>query len=1181
MKKLLTVFALVFLLFACREFDLADVEVEIPAGKNFASYDSPFQPASKFNSFFVKFHTVGEGEIAFAAWFEVAGGSGQLEKNEIEIECENSICSGFAITTLATGFQFQIGLSGEPGFRADSFEIETKNISVKNGLTYELVRGLIPVACAQLTDLPIISREEWGANSDYLLKRDVATVPSSGEAWSKRQEDCEEWQQNYPAEFKNDGRLISMDTENQELQWPRTYSKEIRKIVIHSTATDGEKDVNGDSEFTPEDVEATVRAIYYYHAMWRAWGDIGYHFLIDSFGNIYEGKSGGDFVVGAHAFCGNTGTIGISFIGSFSEELPSNAALDSAEQLLGELANLYSLDLSLSSQWHGKFTKNLIGHREVVATECPGDDLQAYLSELATRAMDYAHGNKISDKDFDYNLLESNSPLFLNPFETEVLEFRLKNSGKKAWPAGSKLRILRSEIFKNREGAQLAAENEFVAKLDQSVSAGSFAKIKIPVVAGAQPGRYRFGIIPSFGGQDARKFFAVVNVAEPQLNYEFLRAEHPPQPFAPDSTAEAIVEIQNKSDFTWLASGLNPMILETSDGEISPFTNSTTLGFLETDTPSGGTAKFTLPLTAPERAGRYWLEFRPAVAGGFALPDYGMKFHISVREPRFSGELLAKSSNLDSRLAPGETKNLFLEFQNTSQIDWDPEQFNLEILRNDGVEFSAEELQLPAEVKKDARVKIEFPVTAPLRAGKYQLTLRPKLTNGKIKTLPPVNFIVEVEPPRLTGKLIAQPEAIELQENETAIISFAYENTGNVVWNSRDTLLQRLPAIASSFQNSDWLSPLQPAKLKEESVAPGETGTFEFTVCKNSAAARETETFVPLVRGLGRIRGKALQLVVSSRQSAETQPAKTEEAGEGATASETEDSQSSLANAEPTIRIKLSFESNRVEVGGGEFAIEQFGQSLFRGDFAAFEAQKLKEGEYFRVIPDGETILEIPNWQHQPAWSSEINDNKFRGILEVRRINDTLVVVNELPLEDYLRGVAEPLPTDPDEKVKLLAVLARSYAFFYTDPTHRKFSGTAAAWDGSDDPAEFQKYLGYNYELRGNMPAAVEATRGLAVIFDGAVVKTPYFTASSGQTLTAAEARWNETEFKFVKSVSDPWSCGLNSNALGTNFSCPENASGHGVGVSGKGAAGLAREGKTFEDILDYFFEGVSVEEVY
>ena len=102
---------------------------------------------------------------------------------------------------------------------------------------------------------------------------------------------------------------------------------------------------------------------------------------------------------------------------------------------------------------------------------------------------------------------------------------------------------------------------------------------------------------------------------------------------------------------------------------------------------------------------------------------------------------------------------------------------------------------------------------------------------------------------------------------------------------------------------------------------------------------------------------------------------------------------------------------------------------------------------------------------------------------------------------------------------------------------------------------------------------------GEVVTSDGAVVKTPYFTSSDGITKSAAEAGWNVTDFKFIKKVEDPWSCGLNSDSAGVR--CVGNARGHGVGVSGKGSAGLAREGKTALEILDYFFEGVEVEEVY
>ncbi|MFA5352441.1 MAG: hypothetical protein WC304_04170, partial [Candidatus Gracilibacteria bacterium] len=61
----------------------------------------------------------------------------------------------------------------------------------------------------------------------------------------------------------------------------------------------------------------------------------------------------------------------------------------------------------------------------------------------------------------------------------------------------------------------------------------------------------------------------------------------------------------------------------------------------------------------------------------------------------------------------------------------------------------------------------------------------------------------------------------------------------------------------------------------------------------------------------------------------------------------------------------------------------------------------------------------------------------------------------------------------------------------------------------------------------------------------------------------------------------DPWSCGLTSSAIGTTYSCPDKARGHGVGLSGNGAAGLAREGKTYLEIINYFYQGLVVTKVY
>ncbi|MCF7836605.1 N-acetylmuramoyl-L-alanine amidase [Candidatus Gracilibacteria bacterium] len=1163
MKKFFLIFGFVILLSACQSFDLATLEVVVPANSAVKSFTSPIVPIAKFNAFFFKFQKSGIGEADLVVWFQETAGSGQLTRHSVELECEDLTCTGIAITPLAEAYKFQIELTGESGFQVDNFAIETKNISTKSEWNF------IPTAQAQISELGIISRSEWGADENYLLKTSGQTAGTSS---SVRAKQCAEWLANNPEEFAKDSRKISVNAQNQELQWPREYSPEIKKIVIHATATDGEKDVNGDSKVDEADTEAMVRAIYYYHAVWNGWGDIGYHYLIDTFGNVYEGKSGGDFVIGAHAYCGNTGTIGVSFIGDYQTKLPSEAALNSAEKLLGELANLYSLELDKFSNWHDKNSRNLIGHRDVVATICPGESLYAHLPELAVAAMNYARGNKISDADYDFRIMEKDSPVYLKPFEVGVANFQLKNTGKKAWEVGSKIQVAKAEMRRNKVGVAIADGGDFAVTLSSRVDAGATANLKIPLKTSATPGRYRFGLIPNFGGEDLRKFYLVVNVLLPEkLDYELLETQWPPQPFAPYSTAEAWVTLKNKSDFTWQASGENRMVLQTADGNISPFTASAIVGYLEADTPPGGVGKFKMQLTAP-KAGRYYLEFKPAARGGLQLPDYGMQFHISVREPRFSGDLTAKSSGSSLRFEPGETKKLFIDFRNTSQIDWTPNQFKLDILQNEGVRLNQKTLRLPQEVKQNAAVRIEFAVTASNRAGKYLLTLQPSWSNGKTKQLKPIDFLVEVNPPRLTGKIISQPETFYLDKLETAEVTIQIENTGNVVWNSRDTLLQTLPVEESSLAVSSWLSPLQPAKLKEEVIKPGEVGTFAFTIRKNSAASNENLQLVPMVRGLGRIRGKAVQLSVRSYQLAEKQNIEIKEEPINEEKSEILNLKSSM----PMIRIKLGFAAPKIEIGGGNFAIEQFEKTLFRGSFADFSVAKLKEGEYFSIFPEGETMLEIPNWS-RPNWNGSQNYNKFRGVLEVRREGDNLVLINELPLEKYLWGIAEPAPTDPIEKKKLMALLARSYALYYTDSAHRKFPGKS--WDGSDSPAEFQQYLGYNYEIAGSFREFVEATEGEVVTFDGAVVKTPYFTSSDGITKSAAEAGWNIADFKFIKKVEDPWSCGGNSDSAGVR--CVGNARGHGVGVSGKGAAGLAREGKTALEILNYFFENVEVEKVY
>lgn len=138
------------------------------------------------------------------------------------------------------------------------------------------------------------------------------------------------------------------------------------------------------------------------------------------------------------------------------------------------------------------------------------------------------------------------------------------------------------------------------------------------------------------------------------------------------------------------------------------------------------------------------------------------------------------------------------------------------------------------------------------------------------------------------------------------------------------------------------------------------------------------------------------------------------------------------------------------------------------------------DGKYYtgNAFSFSSDVVKIPSWSRVPAWDTngKYNDNLFRGKIIVRNDSGKLLVINELPLEDYLRGMREVSNTDPVEKIKTIVVAARSYARFYTSKINRKFH--TSLYDGSDNPDEFQKYLGYGYEMRSpNVSSQVQATK--------------------------------------------------------------------------------------------------------
>ncbi|MCA9383089.1 peptidoglycan DD-metalloendopeptidase family protein [Candidatus Dojkabacteria bacterium] len=149
-----------------------------------------------------------------------------------------------------------------------------------------------------------------------------------------------------------------------------------QRIVLHHTVTDLAPSDNGD-------YANVVNRIYQSHLVRFAGngtsGDIGYHYLIDPNGVIYQGRKGGDGASGAHVRLNNPGSIGIAMIGNFTNRTPSQAALNSLELLLSVKTQEHDIPFVWNEGifGHRDFRAEISDHpdpscRLINATECPG-----------------------------------------------------------------------------------------------------------------------------------------------------------------------------------------------------------------------------------------------------------------------------------------------------------------------------------------------------------------------------------------------------------------------------------------------------------------------------------------------------------------------------------------------------------------------------------------------------------------------------------------------------------------------------------------------------------------------------------------------------------------------------------------------------------------------------------------
>ena len=195
-------------------------------------------------------------------------------------------------------------------------------------------------------------------------------------------------------------------------------------------------------------------------------------------------------------------------------------------------------------------------------------------------------------------------------------------------------------------------------------------------------------------------------------------------------------------------------------------------------------------------------------------------------------------------------------------------------------------------------------------------------------------------------------------------------------------------------------------------------------------------------------------------------------------------------------------------------------------------------------------ILSVLGPNHRPKIRRE-----FRGRLRVIEQDGQLVAIVEMERETAVASiVAAEAPGSPFEAQKAQAVVSRSFliaagrrhdTFEFCDTTHCQ-------------------YLREPPPAGGAVRRAQEATRGLALTYQGRTIPALYSANCGGHTRTAEEAGWRAMEYPFF------------------GVECPVRGevSGHGIGLCQQGAAQMARQGKSFREILNHYFPATQIEAV-
>ncbi len=456
--------------------------------------------------------------------------------------------------------------------------------------------------------------------------------------------------------------------------------------------------------------------------------------------------------------------------------------------------------------------------------------------------------------------------------------------------------------------------------------------------------------------------------------------------------------------------------------------------------------------------------------------------------------------------------------------------------------------------------------------------------------------------------LVQNTKALTLLGNGRQAVTFGFKNEGTAIWNNLSARLISVSPLLQGRQgwvrDESWLNSFEPQQSISR-IAPGEIGYLGFTVKAPAKKGNYTAKFVLRADGQN-IENGMIEIPItvtadgwigpgdtkptpSANPSGNSTVSNSNSAGYAAPALNPAPLNGDISSLpeEPLIRVGLFKTLDNTMVIRGVnmgFTMSESGNKIC--DFSAGESVTVVYDRGARVmrangprcsaqttgiyVAEGVekwSPLEITDFSHPVGWLPGANDNTFRGKLELRYTpaTDAVWVINELPIELYLKGLAETSDVSPMEFQRALLTAARTYALYHV------YRGTKHADESYTVDATYdQVYRGYGAEARSpSIVAGIESTRGQIVTYGGSVAITPYFSRSDGRTRSWGEVWYGGSKY--------PWLIGV---------AVPEDAGkilwGHGVGMSATGALIMAaREGKTYDAILKYFYTGIELRRAY